>query len=212
MKFGVPKGAFAKSTSSSNASAITRNSSGFDQFYSMLKASEGMSILDLAGASQANIMFITGAGHRISSDDLIGAMIDNFGDDFGANQQTEAKAARFLQQALDFPPETFDGALVWDAFQFLSPPLIDHAVERLLRVMRPGGVILAFFNANEKVSEIPLFSYRIQDEKTLLQVPRGAPQRVQMFNNRSIEKLFEASASVKFFLTRDNLREVLIRR
>ena len=81
-----------------------------------------------------------------------------------------------------------------------------------MRVMRPGGLILAFFNANDKVKEIPLYSYRIQDPKTLLQVPRGVPQRVQNFNNRSIEKLFEAASSVKFFLTRDNLREVIVRR
>ena len=78
--------------------------------------------------------------------------------------------------------------------------------------MRPGGIILAFFNANEKIKEIPLYHYRIQDAKTLLQVPRGAPQHVQNFNNRTIEKLFEAASSVKFFLTRDNLREVIVRR
>jgi hypothetical protein len=90
--------------------------------------------------------------------------------------------------------------------------LIDRTVERLLRLMRPGGLILAFFNANEKIKEIPLYSYRIQGAKTLQQIPRGAPQRVQNFNNRSIERLFESASSVKFFLTRDNLREVLVRR
>jgi hypothetical protein len=34
----------------------------------------------LSGASQANISFITEAGHRISSDDIVGAMLDAFGD------------------------------------------------------------------------------------------------------------------------------------
>jgi len=212
MKFAVPKGAFPKTAPSGSAPTLTRQSSGFDQFYAALRGSEGHSVLDLAGASQANITFVTEAGHRISSDDIVGAMLQAFGGDFAENQKTEAKAARFLEQTLTFPAESFDGALVWDALQFLAPPLIERTVERLLRLMRPGGLILAFFNANEKIKEIPLYSYRIQGAKTLLQIPRGAPQRVQNFNNRSIERLFDSASSVKFFLTRDNLREVLVRR
>lgn len=212
MKFAVPKGTFAKPASADRGPALVRHSSGFDQFQALLKGQESLSVLDLSGASQANISFLTEAGHRISSDDIVGAMLDVFGDRFNDAPQNEAKANRFLEQTLAFPPDSFDGALVWDAFQFLPPPLINRTVDRLLRIMRPGGLILAFFNANEKVKEIPLYTYRIQDAKNLLQVPRGAHQQVQNFNNRTIEKLFEDAASVKFFLTRDNLREVLVRR
>jgi hypothetical protein len=43
-------------------------------------------------------------------------------------------------------------------------------------------------------------------------VPRGEMQAAKHFNNRDLEKLFEQAASIKFFLTRDNLREVIIRR
>ena len=211
MKFAVPKGASARFSSLGHSPALVRHSGGFDQFQALLKGSENLSVLDLSGVSQANITFITEAGHRIASDDIVGAMLDVFGNNFGESQQTEAKAARFLEQSLIFPPESFDGALVWDAFQFLAPPLINKTVDHLLSIMRPGGLILAFFNANEKIKEIPLYSYRIQDSKNLHLVPRGVPQHVQNFNNRTIEKLFESAASVKFFLTRDNLREVLIR-
>jgi SAM-dependent methyltransferase len=212
MKFAVPKGAFARSASSDRSPTIARHSGGFEQFQTLLKGAEPLSLLDLSAASQANITFVTEAGHRISSDDIVGAMIDSFGDNFSENQKTEAKAKRFLEQTLTFPAESFDGVLVWDAFQFLAPPLINQIVEKLLRAMRPGGLILAFFNANEKIKEIPLYSYRVKDAKTLLQVPRGTPQHVQNSNNRTIERLFESAASVKFFLTRDNLREVLVRR
>jgi hypothetical protein len=78
--------------------------------------------------------------------------------------------------------------------------------------MRPGGLMLAFFNADEKATRIPIYNYRIQDSKTLLQVPRGGSQKAQHFNNRSLEKLFEHSSSLKFFLTRDSLREVIVRK
>ena len=35
---------------------------------------------------------------------------------------------------------------------------------------------------------------------------------LQLFNNRGVEKLFQRFHSVKFFLARDHLREVIVRR
>jgi SAM-dependent methyltransferase len=212
MRFGALKGAPDKSLGKDAPPALTRHSSGFDQFCGFLRASEGLSILDMSGASQANISFVTGLGHRISSDDIIGTMQQCFGADFLENQQAASNAQRFIEQTLTFPDQSFDGALVWDALQFLSSPVLEDTVAQLLRVMRPGGHMLLFFNADEKATRIPLYNYRIQDQKTLLQTPRGGYQRSQYFNNRMLERLFERTASVKFFLTRDHLREVIVRR
>ncbi len=212
MKFGAAKGASQKLSAKDQVSGQARHSSGFEQFCSMLQNAENLSILDMTGASQANISFITGFGHRISSDDIVGTMQQSFGSDFFESQQAASTAQRFLEQTLTFPDEFFDGALVWDALQFLASPVLEETVRQLLRVMRPGGVMLAFFNADEKASRIPIYNYRIQDSKTLLQIPRGGSQRAQHFNNRSLEKLFERSSSLKFFLTRDSLREVIVRK
>jgi SAM-dependent methyltransferase len=167
----------------------------------------------MSGASQANISFVTDLGHRISSDDIIGTMEQCFGDgDFMESQQHASNAQRFLDQCLTFPDAHFDGALVWDTLQFLSGHVLEQTIAQLLRVMRPGGLILAFFHADEKATKIPLYNYRVQDQKTLLLVPRGGYQRVQYYNNRALERMFEQASSLKFFLTRDHLREVIVRR
>jgi hypothetical protein len=192
--------------------SITRHSSGFEQFCTMLRNSEGLSILDTSGASQANVSFVTGYGHRISSDDAVGTMQQAFGNDFWTNQQAASNAHRFLEQTFNFPEASFDGALIWDTLQFLVSPVLEDTIAKLFRVMQPGALILGFFNSDEKVSEVPLYNYRIQDTKTLLQTQRGTPQRCQYFNNRMLEKVFENASSVKFFLTRGAQREVLIRR
>ena len=191
---------------------IARHSSGFEQFCSMLQNSENLSILDMSGASQANVSFVTGYGHRISSDDAIGTMQQCFGTDFLKNQQAASNAHRFLEQTLTFPENTFDGALVWDTLQFLVSPLLEDTVAKLLRVMQPGALILGFFNADEKTTQVPVYNYRIQDSRTLLQTSRGGLQHCQHFNNRMLEKLFEKATSLKFFLTRGAQREVIIRR
>lgn len=214
MKFGVGKSVFPNLRDRDARPSISRKSSGFDQFCTILQSYENLSILDMSGASQANISFITGMGHRISSDDVIGTMVECFGKDFLASQQAASNAQRFLDKSFMFPEASFDGVLVWDAFQFLTSPLIEQAINQLFRILRPGAHLLLFFSAQEKATGIPVYNYRIQDRKTLLQIPRAGTteQRGQYFNNRRVEKLFERASSIKFFLTRDHLREVIVRR
>jgi ubiquinone/menaquinone biosynthesis C-methylase UbiE len=177
-----------------------------------LHGSENLSILDMSGASQANVSFITSFGHRISTDDILATMEQCFAGDFLENQKVASKAQRFMDQTLTFPDQSFDGALVWDTLQFLVSPLLDQVVAQLLRVVRPGGLMLVFFRADEKSSRIPMYNYRIQDHRTLFVSPRGGFQNVQFFHNRLLEKLFQNAGSVKFFLTRDHLRELIVRR
>jgi len=201
------------SASSRAGSLETRHSHGLDQFCSSLEERPGLSILDLAGASQATISFLTNYGHRLYSDDFVHQMDQHFGDgDFYENQSNPLKSGQFLETALDFPDENFDGVLVWDTLQFLTPPLLQIVVERLHRMLRPGSCLLAFFHAEERVDTIPTYSYRVTDHRTISLAPRGRRRPAQFFNNRSLEKLFQDFQSVKFFLTRDHLREVIVRR
>ena len=83
-------------------------------------------------------------------------------------------------------------------------------VERICSVLKPGGVLLAFFHTRDAGPEAPYFRYHIAGPDTLeLQpVPRFRLQRV--FNNRHIENLFHDYKSLKFFLARDYIREVLV--
>jgi len=172
-----------------------------------------MTILDLAGANQGTISFVTGYGHGLYSDDLLLQMDEAFGgNDFFDNQSSPRKVADFMERALTFPDENFDGILVWDTLQYLSGPLLDAVIQRLWRMMRPGGCMLALFSANEQAQMVQSHSYRIVDHKTIGMLPRGMRKPSQVFSNRVLERLFQNFHSVKFFLTRDSLREVIVRR
>ena len=94
----------------------------------------------------------------------------------------------------------------------MGPALLNADVERLYEVMRPKSYLLAFFTANEKVTEVMSHSFRIGDSKTIVLTERGSRPTAQVFNNRNLEKLFGKFESVKFFLTRESLREVIVRR
>lgn len=200
---------------SDTEAAYSRHSHGLDEFFGHIAAQQGLSILDLAGATQANVSFITSLGHRLYSEDLPRTLDTVFGageDDFYTNQCDPERLKLFLAQNLNFPEGYFDAVLVWDALEFLAPPLLKEIVDRLCKIVKPGCHLLAFFHAEEKAASIPVYSYRISDAKTLFLLPRGTRRPVQLFNNRSIEKLFQRFHSVKFFLARDHLREVIVTR
>lgn len=190
-----------------------RQSNGLDQFFGAIRDRSALSILDFARASQANVSFITNMSHSISSQNFMYSLETTFGDDnFFANQSDSRLVGEFMQESLNFPPDRHDGGLIWDSLQFLTPQLLQLAVDRLYETLRPGSYLLAFFHANEKAREIPIYHYAIHDHKTLSLTPRGLRPQAQFFNNRALEKLFQRFQSVKFFLTRDNLREIIVRR
>src|SRR5580704_8902305 len=138
----------ARSAVSNPVSLGTRHSHGLDQFCASLEERPGLSILDLAGANQATVSFLTNYGHRLFSDDFVHQMDDCFGDgDFYANQSNPLMSGKFLDAALGFSDGIFDGVLVWDTLQFLSTPLLQTVVSKLYRVLRPGSAMLAFFHA-----------------------------------------------------------------
>lgn len=191
----------------------SRHSSGLEQFFNHIRGETGLRLLDLSGASQANIGFITSQGYRLYSEDFMHSLDAAFGGgDFYENQSSAERADAFLAQNLAFPDEHFDGALLWDVLEFLAQPLLRTVVERLQRILKPGSYLLAIFHTEERARTVSTCSYRIGDGKTLLISPRGPRQPAQFFNNRAVENLFKEFETVKFFLTRDNLREVIVKR
>lgn len=193
----------------------TRQSHGLDQFCASLEERPGLSILDFAGGSQATVSFITGYGHRLYSDDFVHQMDQCFGSepgDFFENQSNPLLASKFIAKALPFAEESFDGALVWDSLQFLCSPLLETVVGRLYRVLRPGSSLLAMFHTEERRDTLATYAYRIQDHRTVQMAAPAQRKPAQIFSNRSLEKMFQDFHSVKFFLTRDRLREVIVRR
>ncbi|HEY7333963.1 MAG TPA: hypothetical protein VH639_03700 [Bryobacteraceae bacterium] len=191
----------------------TRASHGLEQFCAMLDDRPGLNILDLASATQSTISFVTDQGHRLYSDDFLLQLDECFGTgDFYENQADSNQVEKFVSATLDFPVANFDGALVWDVLEYLTPRLLARVVTKLHAMMRPGACLLAVFHAEERKEPVPSFAYRIQDRRTIVMTPRGARRPAQFFNNRGLEKLFQDFHSVKFFLTRDALREVIVKR
>jgi 2-polyprenyl-3-methyl-5-hydroxy-6-metoxy-1,4-benzoquinol methylase len=190
---------------------VIRSSRGLEEFFGHIHGLSGLTLLDLGGATQQNVSFITDLGHRLYSENFLQILKETSGAEGMADQSNPGLIDYFLRQALDYPEAHFDGVLIWDVLEYLAPPLLAAVVERLHKVVRPGGYMLAFFHADDKLEAVPNYAFRIQDVKNLQLLQQGTRRPMQLFNNRSLERLFTRSDSVKFFLTKDRLREVVVR-
>jgi len=190
----------------------TRPSRGLEEFFNYIRGQSGLTILDLGGATQQNVSFITNLGHRLYSEDFLRILRETFGEDGGMEQQSNpGQIEYFLRQALDYPEGQFDGVLVWDVLEYLSPALLAAVIDRLHKIVRPKSYMLAFFHSDDKLDAVPSYTFRIQEVNSLQLAQHGMRKPAQLFNNRSLEKLFTRYESVKFFLTRERLREVIVK-
>jgi len=192
------------------APPVTRTSRGLEEFFGGIRGQSGLTILELGGATQQNVSFITNLGHRLYSEDFRQILNEVFAQD-RADQSNPGRIEYFLRQALDYPEEHFDGVLVWDVLEYLEPALLAAVIDRLRAIVRPKSSLLAFFHSDDKLEEVPIYTFRIEEVNTLRLSQHGTRRPAQLFNNRGLERLFGKFYSVKFFLTKERLREIIVR-
>jgi hypothetical protein len=116
-------------------------------------------------------------------------------------------ANQFLESSLKFEPGSFDAVLAWDLLDYLDSDMMRRVAERMSKLLREGGVILAVFHSKRPDQ---FQRYRVLDEHSLELVP--APSVfpfARSFQNREILELFSRFHTSKTYLGRDQLREAL---
>jgi hypothetical protein len=204
-------GSTEPTSSEVEAVRIPRRSTGFNQFTRAILRPDGQLVLDLGSTSFSNINYITGLGHKAYNEDVLAAANDSRLKIPGPEEgSTAVDVARFLAEDLQYEPETFDAVLMWDVCDYLPEELVKPVVERIYRITKPRAALLAFFHAREAGPEAPYYRYHIKDEYTL-ELQQGPHFQLQRaFQNRHVENLFQQYHSIKFFLGKENIREVLL--
>src|SRR5215471_1016220 len=95
----------------------TRQSRGLQEFFTYIRDQSGLTILDLGGATQQNVSFITNLGHRLYSENFLKLLHETFGVDDTVDQSNPGRIEYFLKQTLDYPEGHFDGVLMWDVLE-----------------------------------------------------------------------------------------------
>ena len=218
---------FFRSSSNQTAEAappqkLSRRSSGVGEIARVLNSQEGLCVLDVGATSANNIRFFTDKGHKNYSEDLLRSSLDPAlrVQDGSGNLVIDSK--KFLDDNLVYKNGQFDIVLCWNLPDYMEENLVKPTIDRLWSVMKPGGLLLAFFHTRDPGPDSTCYRYHVTGTDMLdMQEVRFAlpgrpasektsPRLQRVFNNRHIENLFRDFASIKFFLARDNIREVLV--
>lgn len=208
---------------------LMRRSSGLGELSRLWDSDAPICVLDLGSTSAPNIRFFTERGHRIYSEDLLVASTDPGLVTKDEQGTVVLDSRKFLADNLVYPAAHFDFVLCWNLPDYLDENLVRPVMGRLWSVLKPGGMLLAFFHTKDAGPDSPCFRFHIVGKDTLemqrivlkreaRRGPTGAVHTAitdgfhlqRVFNNRHIETLFRDFASIKFFLARDNVREVLV--
>ena len=119
-------------------------------------------------------------------------------------------AGRFPQES-----DTVDGILCWDIFDYLERPAAERLAGQLKRLLRPDGLLLAFFGtADPRSAPRPTYTRHVVVDRGHLQhrpYHSARPKQTPSVN-RDIQRLFEPLRIAENVLLKTNLREVLFRK
>jgi hypothetical protein len=199
---------------------VLRHSSGWGQLLQRMRGEESLRVLDIGPTSSGNINFITALGHSIYLANLVEDaakrdwILPGVDDEPG-----RFDVERFLATHLDFSGRGFDVVLFWDTADYLPEELLGPVLERLHEVMLSGGQLFAMFHPQPgpgrptlEGEKAAFHRYHLTEGSAVEAQRAGEYPLLQNYTNRQIEKLLSAFQGYHFFLSKDNMREVVVTR
>jgi SAM-dependent methyltransferase len=185
--------------------------------------------------TKALARFLTSLGsrpqpHLIDLGPVVGPNVNFFGEQLGCKifvedlskdidrhvrEEKTADLPAFFEKRFPQDSGSFDGILCWDIFDYLDKAAALPLARQLSRLLRPDGVLLAFFSTAQPQPGTPATYTRhvVVDQTTLQHRPYPSARGKQRpLLNRDIQRMFEPLRISEQFLLKTNMREVLFRK
>jgi SAM-dependent methyltransferase len=195
-----------------DTSSGQRHSRGWGGLLKHLKTSDALRVLDFGATSPANINYLTSLGHSVYMANIVqdATRAEWYGPAEDApDGPPQFDVEHFVAANLDFSGRDFDVILLWDTANYLPPSMVPALFRRLREVLRPDGRLLAFFHGKNTGPQTAFSRYQLTDNEDLLVHPSGNFPVLQVYQTRQVEKFLDGYSSIRFFLSRDNVREVI---
>lgn len=205
------------SSSHRGHASTTRHSRGWADLLKHLKQSESLRVLDFGATSPPNINYLTSMGHSVYMSNVVEdaarpEWLVAPGPDAAAGAKPTFNVEGFVASNLDFSGREFDVILLWDTANYLPPELAPAFFERLRSVLRPGGRLLAFFHSKAEGPGTAFSRFQLTESEDLLVIESGVYPIRQIYQTRQVERFLEGFSGMRFFLGKDNVREVIAER
>jgi len=179
----------------------------FPKFLSAVRRRERPAILDLGPVAGTNVDFF--ARHLSSKLHIA----DPFEDIEAASRKGAAHGlGRTLISRIGLGPETVDGILCWDVFDFLDQPTALLLASHLETLLRRGGALYGFFGTTP-IDLTHYTRYVVEREDRFRLRPFAAtPVRRRVLLTRDINNMFDRLVLADSVLLKSGTRETLFRR
>lgn len=180
----------------------------FPKFLSALTHQPSPVLVDVGGVVGANVAFF---GDRLACklvvEDLV-AILETH-----ARRPTPgALSAALLKQLESLAPESVDGVLCWDLFDYLDKPTGQALAARLATLIKKGGAVHGFFGTT--AAELRHYTrFIVQSQNTFrLRTYPATPTKRHVLVNRDLARLFDGLAVAESVLLKTGARETLFRK
>ena len=97
-------------------------------------------------------------------------------------------------------------------FDFLDKASTQALAKQVIRMLRPGGAVMALFCTAAKPDHVPFTKYEIVDDANFRhRAHPGVGGVKKALQNRDIIRMFEGLVVADSFLLKSNIREMLLR-
>jgi SAM-dependent methyltransferase len=198
-----------------------RHSRGWIEVRTYLENTPSLRVLDFGTTSPSNINYLTSRGHSVYMANIVQdatrpewlkpAQTPDSTVQASASKDPESEfdIDGFIAANLDFSGRDFDVILLWDTVNYLPPEIVPAIFALLRKVLRPDGMLLAFFHSRLEGPETAFSRFQLSDTDALIARDSGTFPVRKIYQNRQVEKFFEGFSSTRFFLGKDNVREVI---
>ena len=177
------------------------------KFLKLLQTRDNPALIDLGPVVGNNVTFFgEQLGCRIRVED-IATDLERYAKEGKLEELPAFLKTRFKQE-----PDSVDGILCWDIFDFLDRASAQALADTLTRMLRPDGALLGFFSTSEGRPQV-YTKFMVIDDKTLRYrtYPASRP-RQKVLQNRDLNKMFEGLRVTESFLMKNSVREILFRK
>jgi SAM-dependent methyltransferase len=116
-----------------------------------------------------------------------------------------------LQTRFGYDDASFDGIVAWDLFNYYDAESGRAMAADIARILKPGGLVFAYFHARTLGVPPGPGRYRIVDEARIESEPfAGKPMPHHVFQNRDIEKIFTGMRIAELYFLKSGVREMLL--
>ena len=185
------------------ASAPTRATKVLPRFLSALTPVSSPALINLGPVVGQNIACL---GERLGCK----IFVEDLGGDLTTTPPAGTQAV--LEKRLAHAPGSVDGILCWDLFDWLDRRTSQVLSAYLVRLLKPGGVLYAFFGAtNGPIEEHTRFIIAAPDAYEL-RTTAATPRPRNVLVTRDINKMFDGLVVTESVLLKSNTRETLFRK